>query len=173
MLNQSETVEIWRHVIAFMNFPILMTIIVPSYILYKYDVLIAPKLIGRQSLANTLRKLVGLILIAIGLSLLVETNRLFHTKGKGTLAPYDPPQYLVIEGPYQYIRNPMLFGVYSILFGQVIVFKSKYLFVWMILFVFCTTIMHKYFEESILTRKFGQQYLDYCNNVPFIIPRLF
>ena len=38
-------------------------------------------------------------------------------KGKGTPVPFNPPPQLVTSGPYAYTRNPMLTGVFAILFG--------------------------------------------------------
>ena len=40
-------------------------------------------------------------LAAGGLSLMYKTIRLFGQKGGGTLAPRDPTQKLVVEGPYR------------------------------------------------------------------------
>ena len=42
------------------------------------------------------------------LSLMVATIRLFATVGRGTLAPREPTQNLVVQGGYRYVRNPML-----------------------------------------------------------------
>jgi protein-S-isoprenylcysteine O-methyltransferase Ste14 len=61
---------------------------------------------------------VGLLLMLAGLSLVVKTVRLFAVVGKGTLAPWDPPKNLVVEGPYRYVRNPMITGVLTILLGE-------------------------------------------------------
>eukprot|EP00978_Attheya_sp_CCMP212_P047892 scaffold445515_cov59-Attheya_sp.AAC.1 len=56
-------------------------------------------------------------LLALGLTLLLWTNLLFH-KAEGTLGPWDPPRTFVVTGPYQYVRNPMLTGVIIILIGE-------------------------------------------------------
>ena len=38
-------------------------------------------------------------------------------KAKGTPVPLNPPPRLVTTGPYAYVRNPMLTGVFALLFG--------------------------------------------------------
>ena len=43
--------------------------------------------------------LLGLIALAVGLALFVAPLQQFAVKGKGTLAPWDPPKHLVVEGP--------------------------------------------------------------------------
>ncbi len=36
---------------------------------------------------------------------------------KGTPVPFNPPPQLVATGPYRYVRNPMLSGVFALLFA--------------------------------------------------------
>ena len=47
----------------------------------------------------------------------------FH-KVKGTPVPFNPPPALVTTGPYAYVRNPMLSGIFLLLFGLGILFGS-------------------------------------------------
>jgi len=67
----------------------------------------------------------GLILILAGLNVMVVTISSFIRIGKGTLAPWSPTQKLVIRGLYQYVRNPMILGVLTILLGESLCFWSK------------------------------------------------
>lgn len=110
-------------------------------------------------------------MIAAGFILLVTTIRQFARRGKGTLAPWDPPRKLVIEGPYRYSRNPMISGVSIILLGQVIIFGSIPLLIWFLYFTITNNIYIVKREEPLLEEKFGDEYLDYKSNVPRIIPR--
>lgn len=116
--------------------------------------------------------LFGMLLTSVGLTLLVSTIRLFHDVGKGTLAPWDPPKHLVIEGPYRYVRNPMHSGVFITLYGEGLLFGS----VPVLLFVTAVFIFHWFYiplmEERWLSEKFGEKYQDYKRNVPPWIPRL-
>jgi protein-S-isoprenylcysteine O-methyltransferase Ste14 len=42
---------------------------------------------------------------------------LHFLKEKGTPVPINPPQKLVCTGPYAYSRNPMLIGIFLLMFG--------------------------------------------------------
>ena len=66
----------------------------------------------------------------LGLTLMVWTNRLFATVGHGTLAPWEPPQKLVVRGVYRHVRNPMITGALCILLGEAIFFGSWWLLGW-------------------------------------------
>ncbi len=114
----------------------------------------------------------GVAVAAIGVFLLAATIRLFIAIGLGTLAPWEPPQKLVIEGPYRYVRNPMISGVSLILAGESILFSSHYFLIWLIVFFL---INHTYFllvEEPGLNKRFGEKYEIYKQNVPRWLPRL-
>jgi protein-S-isoprenylcysteine O-methyltransferase Ste14 len=116
--------------------------------------------------------LIGLALIGIGMLLLISTVRLFANRGKGTLAPWDPPKHLVIEGPYRYVRNPMHSGVFITLYGEGLLLGS----IPILVFVTVAFVFHWFYiplmEERWLKEKFGEGYLAYKRNVPAWIPRL-
>ncbi len=116
--------------------------------------------------------LIGVLLAGVGLTLLVSTIRLFSNVGKGTLAPWDPPRHLVVEGPYRYVRNPMHSGVFMTLYGEALLFGS----VPILIFVTVVFVFHWFYiplmEERWLKEKFGQEYLTYKRHVPAWIPRL-
>lgn len=70
------------------------------------------------SASQVLAQIAGLCLLLIGLALFGSSLRRFASEGKGTLAPWDPPSVLVLNGPYRYVRNPMISGVLFVLFGE-------------------------------------------------------
>ncbi|MEP7359612.1 MAG: isoprenylcysteine carboxylmethyltransferase family protein [Anaerolineales bacterium] len=127
---------------------------------------------GLAGAAAYLPALAGLALMAVGLSLIAATVRLFLDVGHGTLAPWDPPQNLVVAGPYRHVRNPMHSGVFLTLYGESLLTGS------VPLLLICTAIFvfHWFYiplmEERWLTDKFGQDYLTYKQHVPAWIPRL-
>jgi len=115
---------------------------------------------------------VGTAVIGAGLYLLAATILLFKNVGRGTLAPWAPPEKLVVTGPYRYVRNPMISGVLIAVLGEAIIFGSAAIF---ILFVLFFIINHIYFirsEEPGLVKRFGDDYVNYMKNVPRWIPRL-
>ncbi len=111
------------------------------------------------------------MLLAAGGYLSVKTVGLFTTFGEGTPAPWDPPQKLVIRGPYRYVRNPMITGVILILLGESILFNSWLVFLWTLVFLVGNMIYFPYVEEKGLVARFGDAYREYRDQVPRWVPR--
>jgi protein-S-isoprenylcysteine O-methyltransferase Ste14 len=149
---------------AIIALPVTVTIVIPSIILFFAGInIINPDKISFW---------VAVIIAVLALGLSIWTMTLFVTIGKGTPAPWDPPQKLVINGPYRYVRNPMLTSVFFILLAEVIFFQSLPLFFWFITFIAINLFYFPFFEEKALEKKFGDEYLRYKANVPRYIPRL-
>ncbi|NIM97178.1 MAG: hypothetical protein GTO24_03545, partial [candidate division Zixibacteria bacterium] len=54
----------------------------------------------------------------LSLSLFMMGWSIFNfLKVKGTPVPFKPPPTLVTTGPYAHVRNPMVTGVFLLLFG--------------------------------------------------------
>ena len=148
--------------------PITVTVIIPALLLDQT----ANIGWGLPAPANALPTVAGLLLILGGLTLIVSTIYLFITRGQGTLAPWDPPQRLVVTGVYRYVRNPMITGVSSMVFGEAVLFGSAPLLVWA-LFVFGLNLIYiPLIEEPDLRQRFGSDYDSYRQHVPRWLPRL-
>ena len=90
---------------------------------------------------------------------------------KGTPVPFNPPPQLVTSGPYAYTRNPMLTGVFALLFGFGILFGSvSLLFVFMPLFILLNFWELKAIEEPELVKRLGQDYIEYRKMTPMFFP---
>jgi protein-S-isoprenylcysteine O-methyltransferase Ste14 len=90
---------------------------------------------------------------------------------KGTPVPFNPPQRLVTSGPYQYTRNPMLTGVFSVLFAIGLLLNSIMAsLVFTPLFIALNVIELKCIEEPELERRLGQPYTEYRQKVPMFFP---
>lgn len=144
--------------------PFTATLVVPAVLLWIFP----PDPVGFA----VLRFILGMLLIATGFVLLVTSIGLFLVVGQGTLAPWDPPQTLVIKGVYQHTRNPMLSGVNSILLGQSILLGSLALLAWTVFFFVLNTAYFILSEEPALQKRFGASYLIYKKHVPRWFPRL-
>ena len=103
---------------------------------------------------------------------MISTNRLFVTVGHGTLAPWNPPQKLVVCSVYRHVRNRMITGVFCILLGESAFFGSLPLLGWLGFVVAVNMIYIPLVEEPGLAKRFGDDYLLYKRNVPRWIPRL-
>ena len=123
--------------------------------------------------SNLVFMVVGIFLAGIGIILAIITVRLFKLKGgDGTPAPWDPINNFVVEGPYRYVRNPMLIGVILILSGISLLTESWLIFFWMLLFFVGYNVYTILKEEPELVDRFGSPYLKYKTEVPRWLPRI-
>jgi protein-S-isoprenylcysteine O-methyltransferase Ste14 len=115
--------------------------------------------------------LIGLLPLMLGVGLYFWCAGAFTFIGKGTPAPIDAPVFLVREGPYQWVRNPMYLAVLSVIIGEAMLFHSLLLvgyalLVWVVVHLFVV-----FFEEPRLARQFGESYEAYLRTVPRWLPR--
>ena len=155
----------WKRLRAILLLPGMVIIVIPAAILYCTGSGWLP------SPWDIILPVVGSILIFLGLALMAWTNRLFITVGKGSLAPWNPTQKLVVRGVYRHVRNPMIVGVLCILLGETAFFCSVPLFGWFAVFCLLNIIYIPMLEEPGLIKRFGQDYLLYKRNVPRWMPR--
>jgi len=116
--------------------------------------------------------IISIFFLTIGLFLILWS--VFHfIKVKGTPVPFNPPPELVITGPYAHVRNPMITGVFILLFGFGILFNSvSLIFIFTPLFILLNLLELKKIEEPELEKRLGKEYLEYKKRVPMFIPRL-
>jgi protein-S-isoprenylcysteine O-methyltransferase Ste14 len=117
-----------------------------------------------------LRAGAGALLLLAGLALWAWTVRLFATIGRGTLAPWDPPTELVTDGPYRYVRNPMITGVVAVLAGEALLFGSRPMAIYALVFGAINAVWFRLVEEPGLRRRFGAAYDEYASAVPRWVP---
>jgi protein-S-isoprenylcysteine O-methyltransferase Ste14 len=128
--------------------------------------------IGEPLLGTSSFRLVGVLLIAAGLPVLLDSFTRFALQGVGTPAPIFPTRRLVVSGWYQYVRNPMYVAVVSLILGQGLFFASVRVLeysvaVWVGFHLFVLV-----YEEPTLRRSYGLEYGLFCANVPRWIPHL-
>lgn len=159
----------WRQARAIALLPGNVNVVVPALVL----IFVEGPNIGWAfgGTGAVLLALAGLALIAAGFSLWLWTVVLFSRIGEGTLAPWDPTSWLVVAGPYRYMRNPMISGVVTILAGEAVLFGSVCLAGWAGLFAAINAIWFPLGEEPGLERRFGEEYRAYKAAVPRWIPR--
>lgn len=111
-------------------------------------------------------------LLLLGLALEVWSNAKFF-KAKGTPVPLNPPPKVVTSGPYAYVRNPMLTGVFLLLFGFGILVKSiSVTFLFTPLFILLNVLEIRAVEEPELAKRLGEEYIEYMKRTPMFFPRL-
>jgi protein-S-isoprenylcysteine O-methyltransferase Ste14 len=154
-------VSLWRHLRAVGLLPVTVTIVVPTLILW-----------SEAELAAWPLATVGVVLIALGVTLVAWTVALFARLGKGTLAPWDPTSRLVVAGPYRHVRNPMISGVLAVLLGEAALFGSLPLLIWFGIVSAVNAVYFPLVEEPGLRERFGEDYERYRAHVPRWLPRL-
>jgi protein-S-isoprenylcysteine O-methyltransferase Ste14 len=161
--------KLLRHVLAIGLLPFVVTVVVPAYIFRTGS---TPNIgWGIPPPLGLLPTLLGCALVGLGVLLLYKTVALFATIGKGTLAPWDPPRKLVVEGSYRHVCNPMISGVFSILLGEAVLLGSVPLLLWFLVFFAANALSMPLVEEPLLESRFGNDYVAYKRNVPRWIPR--
>lgn len=163
--------ETWKNVRAILLLPFTATVVIPCIILW----LTGPDTLGLWESYPATRvglSVLGGALVCLGLVLLVATIRLFMTVGKGTLAPWNPPNRLVVRGVYLHVRNPMISGLLFIVLGEALVAASLPLLGLFALALIVNVVYIPLSEEPGLVKRFGDDYLAYMRNVPRWVPRL-
>ena len=114
---------------------------------------------------------IGLPVLIVGVAGLLWCIWDFGRRGKGTLAPIDPPRFVVRTGPYRVVRNPMYLSVLTALGGEALLFSSSWLIVWAVVVATAFHVFVIAYEEPALRRQFGPPYEGYCRAVSRWLPR--
>ncbi len=115
--------------------------------------------------------LLGLALVAAGAGLLAACIWEFAHFGRGTLAPVDAPKALVVQGLYRFVRNPMYVGVVTLLAGELALWPSVGLLVYIAAGAAWIHGFVVLYEEPALRRRFGASYARYASSVHRWVPR--
>ena len=113
---------------------------------------------------------VVIVVAVAGAILALICAGVFVIRGRGTPAPFDPPEEFVALGPYKYVRNPMYVGGLALLIGFGLYLRSVSI---LILAVGLFLLVHSFvvfFEEPQLQKRFGATYEKYRQDVPRWIP---
>ena len=113
----------------------------------------------------------GIILIAAGLAVVLESFARFVWKGLGTPAPVAPTRTLVVSGFYRFVRNPMYVAVTALIFGQAVLFASWGVALYGVLIAAAFHTFVRLYEEPTLREAYGEEYAAYCAATPRWIPR--
>jgi protein-S-isoprenylcysteine O-methyltransferase Ste14 len=161
---------ILRHLLSILLLPFTVTVVVPAWLVRG-----AGGVRPGWRFAEPWRALAiaaGIALIAAGLAMLARTIALFATRGRGTLAPWDPPRRLVVAGVYRHVRNPMISGVIAIVAGESLLLGVRSVAEWAAIFAAVNFIYIPLLEELVLRERFGADYDAYRRHVPRWLPRL-
>ena len=116
-------------------------------------------------------RMIGIVLIAAGASVLLAAFLRFVLEGVGTPAPVAPTQRLVVGGLYRYVRNPMYLAVMATIVGQALLLGRLLLLAYAACFAVAVSAFVRWYEEPTLRRRFGDEYEEYRRSVPGWWPR--
>jgi protein-S-isoprenylcysteine O-methyltransferase Ste14 len=131
------------------------------------------RLLGLPSLHfGTINSILGISLMIVGFYFALWSIYAQLTRAQGTPLPILPTQKLLTDGPFHLCRNPMTFGT-IVAYTGIGVYAETIAGVGMVLcFGMLLVLYLKLLEEKELAERFGDAYLKYKREVPFIIPRL-
>ncbi len=137
---------------------------------------VGPRLDRRLGLPSLkigrVNRVVGGLLTVLGFSLGFWSVITQLDRGRGTPLPVMPTQELLTEGPFRYCRNPMTLGTILAYLG-IAVGVGTVAGTGLVLSLSASLLVYlKRLEEGELAERFGEAYLAYRREVPFIIPRL-
>jgi protein-S-isoprenylcysteine O-methyltransferase Ste14 len=140
----------WRALGAFLAFPGIVAFLVPR--------LLRPD--------GAALRAWGLVPLGVGVVLLLWCVRDFYVAGRGSLAPWAPPERLVTIGLYRVTRNPMYVAVILILSGWALTFPSRVLWLYAGAVAVAFHLRVILGEEPWLARRHGEQWTSYAGRVP-------
>jgi protein-S-isoprenylcysteine O-methyltransferase Ste14 len=73
---------------------------------------------------------------------------------------------LVNVGPYGVVRNPMMWGIGTLLIGLALTLGSVGLWFGFVLFLLFISWFVLNYEEPDMERRFGEEYREYCRQTP-------
>lgn len=114
---------------------------------------------------------IGIILIISGIIIGIFCSIEFVVQGRGSPIPFSETEKLIVSGFYRFVRNPLYIAGVAGLLGEALLFQSIGIMIYS-LFMFCVFHIQVLMEETFLEEKFGDNYKQYCKNVPRWIPQL-
>jgi protein-S-isoprenylcysteine O-methyltransferase Ste14 len=150
---------------AVLNTPLLIALFYPG-------VTNLDELIGLKPLPwKPVFLVLGVLLAIPGVYFMAVTNKLLRALGSGANA-FRLTKRIVAADVYKRTRNPMSLGFYLLALALGFVSGSSFITLYSLLGLIPAHIFFlKYFEEQELELRFGESYLQYRQNVPFLIPR--
>ena len=116
-------------------------------------------------------RIVSVFCLVMGAPWLLSSIFWQLSRGKGTPVPVIPTKHFLSNGPYLYVRNPMMLGFFLYLLGWVFKGNTIGALAAGILIIALLVMFMKFVEEPELEARFGSSYLEYKRNTPFILPK--
>lgn len=114
----------------------------------------------------------GIPIFLSGIMLAVSSARLIYGQKQWNETPTytGTPKQLVVSGPYRYVRNPMLLGMFLIICGEGLYFRSTGILSYLTAFFLFANFVKVPDEERRLEERFGESYLQYKSKIHRWLP---
>jgi protein-S-isoprenylcysteine O-methyltransferase Ste14 len=130
------------------------------------------RLLGLQRFEiGVVNYILGGLLVIVGLFFAYWSILTQLTRGRGTPLPMMPTQELLTQGPFRYCRNPMTLGTILAYLGIGVIARTIAGICLVLCFAVLLVLYLKLIEERELAERFGDAYMLYKREVPFMIPR--
>ncbi len=112
----------------------------------------------------------GGVIMEAGAALALWCTALMFYYGKGSPFLSYHPEVMLNRNVYSYLRNPMMWSIYIVLFGEIFLFGHPALIFWWIAMLRIGYKIVKDYEEPELERRFGAAWIEYSRKVPAWLP---
>jgi len=116
---------------------------------------------------------IGGLIALCGISLEFWTVWVQFHKARGTPIPIMATKKLLTDKPYSFCRNPMVLGHILFYAGISIIVRSYLSAGAAAAFALFLIVWIKAFEEKEMALRFGEDYMRYKKETPFLIPRVY
>lgn len=144
--------------------PFSVLYIIPQFLMNIFNSLLLPKF-NINWLEQTGKYLTW---FGAGLAIYCSVQMLFT--GKGSPFVTSPPDKLLYKGIYKFVRHPMMWALIIVLFGEILLFGSCILIIWLLAWLRIGHLIVVNYEEPQLERRYGKIYIEYCKNTPRWFP---
>jgi len=115
----------------------------------------------------------GAVLMWVGAFIAIWCSILMFINSFVSIVPFFKPTTLVTSGPFSQVRHPMMWALFIVLFGEVLIYSSPFTLLWLLIWIRFSIIYIGKFEEPYLHNNFGDAYQKYSTLVPRWLPKYF
>ncbi len=119
----------------------------------------------------TALRVLGALLMVVGIATLVDVFARFVGDGAGTPSPAAPTTQLLVSGAFRHLRHPMYVATATVIVGESLAFAQPVLLVGAAAYLTAMATLVHTVEEPRLARRFGASYDAYRRAVPGWVPR--
>lgn len=115
----------------------------------------------------------GAVFMWVGAFIAIWCSILMFINSFVSIVPFFKPTALITSGPFSQVRHPMMWALFIVLFGEVLIYSSPFTLLWLLIWIRFSIIYIGKFEEPYLQRNFGDAYQKYSTLVPRWLPKYF